>query len=97
MSKLKIEKILIKNGYKLTHGLGYYSSIIPGGVCSTYSKGGHDVFVGLQQKGFPPSLIRPRPAIKESNYQREMYDGEVIGWIEKSSDEEIIKFIEKQR
>ena len=98
MSKLKIEQILIDNGYQLTKGLGYYSSIVVDGVCSLYTKGDINVSVGLHEKGFPPTLIHPRPKkiTKGDNFISitSMRDSEVIGWIEKSSDEEIINFIE---
>ena len=96
---LKIEKILTDNGFKLIDGLGHYSSIIIGGVCSTYSNGEVNVMVGLNEKGFPPSLISPRPIIKEENsnysYSRIMNDGEIIDWIVKSEDNEILNFLLK--
>lgn len=95
---LKIEKILTDNGFKLIDGLGHYSSIIIGGVCSIYSDGKINVVVGLNEKGYPPSLINPRPIIKEKtpnyNYSRLMNDGEIIDWIVKSEDNEILNFIQ---
>lgn len=94
---LKIESILIDNGFKLTQGLGYYSSIIPGGVCSIYSNGKVDVIVGLNEYPFPPTLISPRPTIKCKHENmlsmREMRDSEVASWLQKSSDKEILDFI----
>ena len=94
---LRIESILIENGFKLTHGLGYYSSIIPGGVRSMYSSEKVDVIVGLNEYPYPPTLISPRPNVKweigNRVFMREMEDSEVIGWLEKSSDKEILDFV----
>ena len=94
---LRIESILIDNGFKLTHGLGYYSSIIPGGVRSMYSNGKINVIVGLNEYRFPPNLISPRPTIKDKYenmvIMREMRDSEVASWLQKSSDKEILDFI----
>jgi hypothetical protein len=56
----RVEKVIVKNGFIRTHGLGYYSSIIPGGVWSRYVKDEVEVVVGLNEKGHPPTLIYPR-------------------------------------
>jgi hypothetical protein len=93
----KIESILLKNGYKKVFGEGY-SSVKKNSIYSLYLKGEKEVYVGLNEKGYPPSLINPRPLITKKNnnliLSYEMRDSEVIDWIQKSTDEEIIKFIE---
>jgi hypothetical protein len=95
----KIESILLKNGYKKVFGEGY-SSVKKNSIYSLYLKGEKEVYVGLNEKGYPPSLINPRPLITKKNnnliLSYEMRDSEVIDWIQKSTDEEIINFLENK-
>jgi hypothetical protein len=83
---MRIVDILLKNGYVKTEGANIFSSSIPGGSCHKYKKGDRTVIVGFGEYGHPPSLLSPSPY---------MFDhAKNIGWVDKSTDEEIINFIE---
>ena len=97
----RVEKVIVKNGFIRTHGLGYYSSIIPGGVWSRYVKDGIEVIVGLNEKGYPPTLIYPRH-MKVSKKDDKIIgtlpnDSEINGMITNMTDDEIMDYICKPK
>ena len=97
MSAEKVRILLMKDGWTKTQGTTEWSSIVGDGVRSTYEKNGKKVQLGLNVKGYPPSLIYPRPKavtkLKSLSwiYDRYSLDGEMIELINSMSDEDILK------
>lgn len=94
---MRIQRILEDNGFIGNPVEGFPSSIIPNGVSTTYKKGDVVAIIGLGEKGLPPTLLYPK-GVKKEVYKdvvkcSVVRDAEMIGWIDKSTDEEILKFI----
>lgn len=94
---MKIQRVLERNGFIGNPVKGFPSSIIPNGVSTTYTKGDLVAIIGLGEKGLPPTLLYPK-AIKKTIFNdcvrySVVRDAEMIGWIEKATDEQIMQFI----
>lgn len=99
----RVENILMDNGFIRIFGpkSGGYSSIVPSGVASLYRKGDTKAVVGLHEPGYPPTLIWPRKHRLEKvgvdkhshTYRIATRDSEIIGMLEKMTDDEILQYI----
>ena len=94
---MRIQRILEDNGFIGNPVDGFPSSIIANAVSTTYKKGDVVAIIGLGEKGIPPTLLYPKGIKKEVYKDVVKYsvarDAEMIGWIDNSTDEEILQFI----
>jgi hypothetical protein len=86
---MRIENILIENGFAKISGAKIFSTSIPGGVWHSYKKGNTKALVGLGTYGHPPTLLEPTPYPFDS--------ASTIGWLEKMTDKQIIEYIENNQ
>ena len=95
MSAQRIQGILHNDGWTRTKGAPTFSSIVEGGVSSTYEKDGRTVIVGLYEHGYPAVLISPRPNVIQQTELGKCINpsgscGVILGYIQKLSDDEIL-------
>lgn len=90
----KVIEYLLSIGYICVRSPKYgYSSVVPGGIDSVYKKDNSSWIFGLNEKGYHPTLVYPRP-IKKTSYEK---DGLFYIYQYNMSDSEMHTYLNSKR